>query len=432
MTSMNFPLSTCDLCKCVVVCMNENMSSEEEVLTDVSCEISNHDNNEVLSLKPTSLEDQSKEDQPKMDQSKMNQSEEDQSKENQSKEDDQSKEDQLKEDQPKEEWLDIIGNGQLMKKVIKKGTKDVKPIQKDICTLKFTGMLDDGTVVEDQDNISIQLGDFEVIQGLDLTIVLMELGEIAEIKINPRFAYGTRGEGSVPPNATITYIVELKAIEDNPDIESLSVKERRELGNKKRQRGNWWFVRKELNFAIQCYRRASEYLQIDGMNWNEENEESGPITDSQLQELLDDCIKVYNNLAAALIEIGSYNTALENVERVLKYQPKNSKALFRKGRILKAKGNYGKAYMAFLEVQKIDPDIKSLQTELMTLKEIILKQTEKEKHLYAKMLGINKETDKSSKNIKVEEKSKLAKGILWTAIGASAAVIGILVHRFVS
>ncbi|XP_018372055.1 PREDICTED: peptidyl-prolyl cis-trans isomerase FKBP8-like isoform X2 [Trachymyrmex cornetzi] len=422
--------------------MNESMSSEEEVLTDVSCEISNYDNNgEVLSHKPSSLEDQSKgdqhkqegqpkkdqpnEDQPKEDQPKVDQPKEDQPKEDQSK-------DQSKGDQSKEEWLDIIGNGQLMKKIIKKGTKDVKPIQKDVCTLTFTGVLDDGIVVEDQDNVSIQLGDFEVVQGLDLTIVLMELGEIAEIKIDPRFAYGTRGEGSIPPNATITYTVELKAIEDSPDIESLSVKERRELGNKKRQRGNWWFVRKELNFAIQCYQRASEYLQIDGMNWNEENEESGPITDSQLQGLLDDCIKVYNNLAAALIEMGSYNTALENIERVLKYQPKNLKALFRKGRILKAKGNYGKAYMAFLEVQKIDPDVKSLQTELMTLKEIILKQTEKEKHLYAKMLGINKETDKSSKNIKVEEKSKLAKGILWTAIGASAAVIGILVHRFVS
>lgn len=67
------------------------------------------------------------------------------------------------------------------------------------------------------------------------------------------------------------------------------------------------------------------------MNWNE-NKESGPITDSQLQGLLDDYIKVCNNLAAAFIEIGSYNTALENVDKVLKYQPKNLKALFRKGK----------------------------------------------------------------------------------------------------
>ncbi|KYN04145.1 Peptidyl-prolyl cis-trans isomerase FKBP8 [Cyphomyrmex costatus] len=361
----------------------------------------------------------------------MDQPKQDQLEENQPKED-QSNDDQSKKDQPKEEWLDIIGNGQLMKKVIKKGKKDVKPIRQDICTIKFTGMLDDGTVVEDYDDFSIQLGDFDVIQGLDLTISLMELDEIAEIKIDPRFAYGTRGEGAVPPNATITYIVELKAIEDGSDIESLSVKERRELGNKKRQRGNWWFIRKELTFSIQCYRTALSYLQIDNTNWNKENEETGPITDSQLQELLEDCIKVYNNLAAALIETGAYNTALENVDRVLKYQPKNTKALFRKGRILKAKGEYAKAYIAFLEVQKIDPDMKSLQTELITLKEKISKETEKEKYLYAKMLGINKEADKPSKNVKGEERSKIAKGILWTAIGASAAIIGILVHRFVS
>jgi len=47
--------------------------------------------------------------------------------------------------------------------------------------------------------------------------------------------------------------------------------------------------------------------------------------------LLDDCIKVYNNLAAALIETGAYDVALKNVDMVLKYQPKNTKAIFRKG-----------------------------------------------------------------------------------------------------
>jgi len=40
---------------------------------------------------------------------------------------------------------------------------------------------------------------------------------------------------------------------------------------------------------------------------------------------------VYNNLAAALIETGAYDRALENVDIVLKYQPKNTKAIFRKG-----------------------------------------------------------------------------------------------------
>lgn len=107
------------------------------------------------------------------------------------------------------------------------------------------------------------------------------------------------------------------------------------LSNKKRERGNWWFIRKDLSFAIQCYRRALEYLDTTVLNdttkWNE-NGETESVTETELQaQLMNDCIKVYNNLAAALIETEAYQSALENVDIVLKHQPKNTKALYRKG-----------------------------------------------------------------------------------------------------
>jgi len=106
------------------------------------------------------------------------------------------------------------------------------------------------------------------------------------------------------------------------------------LSNKKRERGNWWFIRKDLSFAIQCYRRALHYLDTISLNDAtklNENEETVPVTETELQDLLNDCIKVYNNLAAALIETEAYQSALENVDIVLKHQPKNTKALYRKG-----------------------------------------------------------------------------------------------------
>lgn len=35
--------------------------------------------------------------------------------------------------------------------------------------------------------------------------------------------------------------------------------------NKKRERGNWWYTRGENNLAIQCYRRALDYLdEVEG------------------------------------------------------------------------------------------------------------------------------------------------------------------------
>lgn len=70
------------------------------------------------------------------------------------------------EDRSEEEWIDVLGNGQLKKRVIKKGEKDVQPHResRDICTVKIVGALDDGTVVEKYDDISIQIGDLEVVQ----------------------------------------------------------------------------------------------------------------------------------------------------------------------------------------------------------------------------------------------------------------------------
>lgn len=147
--------------------------------------------------------------------------------------------------------VDIFGNGQLKKTVIKKGENGTRPNRGDICTLNITGKLEDSTVVEEYENLVIQLGDLEVIQvyiiiiiyqylicntiltyilqGLDLAIALMDIGEVAEIVIDPRFAYGKQGKKPIPPDATITYTVELKAAELEPEIEKLSISQRREI-----------------------------------------------------------------------------------------------------------------------------------------------------------------------------------------------------------
>lgn len=42
---------------------------------------------------------------------------------------------------------------------------------------------------------------------------------------------------------------------------------------------------------------------------------------------------MYNNLAAAQLKIGSFDAALMSVENVLRCQPNNVKALFRKAKV---------------------------------------------------------------------------------------------------
>lgn len=103
-----------------------------------------------------------------------------------------------------------------------------------------------------------------------MALKLMNEGEVAEVIVNPRFAYGELGVKdpteqdpvirTVPPNATITYTVELVSMREESDIEARTYASRKEIGNRKRLRGNFWMKRQEYNLAIQSYRRALEYL----------------------------------------------------------------------------------------------------------------------------------------------------------------------------
>lgn len=130
----------------------------------------------------------------------------------------------------------------------------------------------------------------------------------------------------------IIYNVELLSckFEEYEDLKSFKI--RKEYGNRKRERANFWYNRNEFNTAIQIYRRALEYLDHkDGDPDNVDGELD--ITNENLQSLLDDRLIVYNNLAMAQIKVSAYDAALASVENVLRCQPNNSKALFRKGRV---------------------------------------------------------------------------------------------------
>lgn len=272
-----------------------------------------------------------------------------------------------------------------------KGTPDTRPQRLYICKINATGKLE-GTdeIVEEMTGFSFQLGDSEVVQGLDMAIALMDEGEKAEIKCNGRFAYGTLGLPSknIPADATIIYTVELVSCREEDDLEKKSYASRKEIGNKKRERGNFFFERQEFNSAIQLYRRALEYLDESegGITAPTTDGELEP-TNAQLQELLEDRVKVYNNMAMAQMKIDAFDAALKSVDNVLSCQPNNVKALFRKGKILEEKADVPGAIQLLRKAATLDPSSKSIQNELSRLILKSKREARNEKDLYQKMLG---------------------------------------------
>ncbi len=67
----------------------------------------------------------------------------------------------------------------------------------------------------------------QVPEGLDLAVQKMKRGEVAEVTLAPRYAFGAEGarrsSGAVPPDASVTYTVELKEFE-NVSIGSKTLK----------------------------------------------------------------------------------------------------------------------------------------------------------------------------------------------------------------
>jgi len=209
-------------------------------------------------------------------------------------------------------WRNVTRNGDIKKCILVDGVKEGgRPKQGDVVLVKSQGKLKDGTMIDDYPTLVFRVGEYEVIEGLDLVVQSMYKNELAIISIKPNLAYGELGrKPDIPAEARITYLFGLLHFEKQKDMTEMTWAQRRKMGQSRMRIANWWYSRKEYPIAVKCYKKALQFYNNIPTN----QECSTPEEYKELLTLMEERLRVMRQVAnifkriANLIQSGQIET----------------------------------------------------------------------------------------------------------------------------
>eukprot|EP00090_Calanus_glacialis_P015757 TRINITY_DN24832_c0_g1_i2.p1 TRINITY_DN24832_c0_g1~~TRINITY_DN24832_c0_g1_i2.p1 ORF type:complete len:434 (-),score=139.61 TRINITY_DN24832_c0_g1_i2:119-1420(-) len=209
-------------------------------------------------------------------------------------------------------WRNVTRNGDIKKCILVDGVKEGgRPKQGDVVLVKSQGKLKDGTMIDDYPTLVFRVGEYEVIEGLDLVVQSMYKNELAIISIKPNLAYGELGrKPDIPAEARITYLFGLLHFEKQKEMTEMTWAQRRKMGQSRMRIANWWYSRKEYPIAVKCYKKALQFYNNIPTN----QECSTPDEYKELLTLMEERLRVMRQVAnifkriANLIQSGQIET----------------------------------------------------------------------------------------------------------------------------
>ena len=136
---------------------------------------------------------------------------------------------------PKFNWQNVTKNGMIKKCILVDGVSEGgRPRSGDTVLVKSQGKLKEGNIVDDYPMLVFNVGEHEVIDGLDLAVQSMYKNELSIVSVKPEMAYGGLGrKGDIPANSRITYLFGLLHFEKQKEISQLTWAQRRKSGQQR-------------------------------------------------------------------------------------------------------------------------------------------------------------------------------------------------------
>ncbi|KAK1124520.1 hypothetical protein K0M31_006869 [Melipona bicolor] len=277
-------------------------------------------------------------------------------------------------------------NGSIERYQIVQGKDYITPQEGALVNVHLVGTYN-GKIFEDRD-VQFSLGEGEdcgVIEGVEKALESFKSGEKSRLKIKSKYAFKNVGkpEFDIPPNATVEYTVELKSFEKA--VESWSLKNNQQVEQAKlyKEKGTNYFKANKYNLAIKMYKKVASFLEY-------EDSFEGDLK-TQRNDLI---LSAHLNLALCYLKMDQNVEAKDSCNEALKLSPQNEKALFRRGQAYLALASPEIAIKDFQEVLKVEPKNTAAVKQIGICNNLIKKQLEKEKKLYANMFDKFAQEDK--------------------------------------
>lgn len=231
-----------------------------------------------------------------------------------------------------------------------------------------------------------KLGAGGLIAGMELGLSTMRQGELARFLVHPDYAFGEHGvPPRIPPSATILLEMEILKLTDRAELDeynAMDEEEKKEITFKKklhvvnteRQEGNELYQTGNNKKALSKYMRGLRILDTAHLRNQEEEDQMKHVQ-----------VKLCLNVALCSLKLQQNERAIAHCNRVLDVEPKNPKALYRKGMALVNLGDFTKAHKFLTRAQQQNPSDSSIARALKELDQKWRSWNNIERSRYGKM-----------------------------------------------
>ncbi|XP_061367213.1 70 kDa peptidyl-prolyl isomerase-like isoform X3 [Gastrolobium bilobum] len=298
--------------------------------------------------------------------------------------------------------INVTGDSMVLKKILKEGEGASTADEGANVTVRYTAMLEDGTVfekrgIDETQPLKFITDEEQVITGLDRAVETMKKGERAIINIHPDYAFGNvevrRDFAIVPPGSNVVYDIEMMDFIKEKAPWELNSNEKIEVAGRKKEEGNLLFKGGKYQRAGKKYEKAADFVGEDGSFGDNEQKLAKGLR-----------VSCWLNGAACSLKLNDFPGAIKLCSQVLDIEFYNVKALYRRAQAYIETGDYLLADVDVKKALEVDPQNREVKVIKKKLKQLQADSDKKDAKLYENIFAHKiKDSPVATKRLKVEK-----------------------------